>query len=167
MHHTTHQSRFGCYVVFSTAVACKCLGNVGNNVDATRACCSEARADFDGANCGGIGERLSNVAQCCKTYGTSSDCICPWGCDVLESEQQEKAEAESWSLCLRSYDMVNHNVSENSDGFPHMSCAEYGYYLLVTADITMDMDVRPSVSIWSTCSDKIAESQCIPSATRQ
>ncbi|KAL3963258.1 hypothetical protein ACCO45_000262 [Purpureocillium lilacinum] len=83
--------------LLASAEACKCLSSVGNNSEATSACCKEAGGSANGSDCpaGEISDRLSRFASCCKAYGTRSDCRCPIGCARKELEAQHKAEGKA------------------------------------------------------------------------
>jgi len=83
--------------LLASAEACKCLSSVGNNVDATKACCKEAGGSVSGTDCpaGEISNTLSRFASCCRSYDTRSDCRCPIGCARKELEAQHKAEGKA------------------------------------------------------------------------
>lgn len=76
----------------ASAEACQCLSADGVNEAATKDCCGEAGGSPDGNQCPAddIGENLSKFAQCCRDYGTRSDCRCPVGCARTELEAMAK-----------------------------------------------------------------------------
>ncbi|PWI66136.1 hypothetical protein PCL_05354 [Purpureocillium lilacinum] len=83
--------------LLTSAEACKCLSSIGINEPATRACCQAAGGPANGSDCpaGEISNKLSTFAQCCRSYGTRSDCRCPIGCARKELEAQHKAEGKA------------------------------------------------------------------------
>ncbi|GAB0134036.1 hypothetical protein EsDP_00002422 [Epichloe bromicola] len=81
----------------SSVEACKCLSSIGNNVDATNACCKQAGGSASGGDCpaGQISNKLSTFAGCCRGYGDKSDCRCSFGCAFAELEVKAKQEGKA------------------------------------------------------------------------
>lgn len=71
--------------LFTATDACRCMTGVGNDVEATVACCKEADGKPSGNNCpaGEIADTLDIFSKCCRQYRARSDCRCP-GCDAAE-----------------------------------------------------------------------------------
>ncbi|UNI20918.1 hypothetical protein JDV02_006964 [Purpureocillium takamizusanense] len=83
--------------LLSSAEACKCISSIGNNVEATRACCQEAGSTANSSGdcpAGNISNNLSRFASCCRSYDTRSDCRCPIGCARKELEAKHLAEGK-------------------------------------------------------------------------